>query len=395
MGNKDKLFNYLNSLTKPSIQPSKTIDDIKNEVQALQGDNAQKYEPLILLNFTESQIETESIFQKEIIGNESSTVANLIKKFSNSDWVKKGLEYLPTELDENGEPCPFCQQNTITKSVASDIKDYFDETYEKDLNTLKEHLTIYDESVKLITSKGTYKLNPFVLEQETDFDSKYNQAIKILKENKKQIEEKIKTPSQKITLDNSLTAIDSLNELIKSINKTIEDHNKKLDNKKESLNQITTSFWELMRWDYDQTISSYSTEKASSNKKLAVLTAGLKLIDDNITSQNDIILEQQKNTINIQKAIGNINDRLIDLGIDSFSIERHSDNLYKIVRDERESEIFHSLSEGEKMIISFLYFIELCKGKKNATEIGKKKIIVIDDPISSLSHIYIFNWSVN
>lgn len=43
------------------------------------------------------------------------------------------------------------------------------------------------------------------------------------------------------------------------------------------------------------------------------------------------------------------------------------------------------------MIISFLYFLELCRGKKDATEAGKNKIIVIDDPISSLSHIYVFN----
>ena len=43
------------------------------------------------------------------------------------------------------------------------------------------------------------------------------------------------------------------------------------------------------------------------------------------------------------------------------------------------------------MIISFLYFIELCRWKKEATETGKKKVIIIDDPISSLSHIYVFN----
>jgi wobble nucleotide-excising tRNase len=43
------------------------------------------------------------------------------------------------------------------------------------------------------------------------------------------------------------------------------------------------------------------------------------------------------------------------------------------------------------MIICFLYFRELCKGKMNATEVVNKKIVVIDDPISSLSHIYIFN----
>ena len=43
------------------------------------------------------------------------------------------------------------------------------------------------------------------------------------------------------------------------------------------------------------------------------------------------------------------------------------------------------------MIISFLYFIELCRGKKSAGDVGGKKIIVIDDPISSLSHIFMFN----
>lgn len=43
------------------------------------------------------------------------------------------------------------------------------------------------------------------------------------------------------------------------------------------------------------------------------------------------------------------------------------------------------------MVISFLYFIELCKGESTAEKASNKKIVVIDDPISSLSHIYVFN----
>lgn len=43
------------------------------------------------------------------------------------------------------------------------------------------------------------------------------------------------------------------------------------------------------------------------------------------------------------------------------------------------------------MIISFLYFCELCRGKRSATETKKKRIAIIDDPISSLSHIFVFN----
>ncbi|MEZ0130006.1 AAA family ATPase [Flavobacterium sp. LBUM151] len=64
---------------------------------------------------------------------------------------------------------------------------------------------------------------------------------------------------------------------------------------------------------------------------------------------------------------------------------------YQIVRNDENVKVFHTLSEGEKMIISFLYFIEQCRGKKNAGEVNKKRIVVIDDPISSLSHVYVFN----
>ena len=42
-------------------------------------------------------------------------------------------------------------------------------------------------------------------------------------------------------------------------------------------------------------------------------------------------------------------------------------------------------------MISFLYFSEWCKGESIADRIVNKKIIVIDDPISSLSHIHVFN----
>ena len=52
------------------------------------------------------------------------------------------------------------------------------------------------------------------------------------------------------------------------------------------------------------------------------------------------------------------------------------------------------MSEGEKTIITFLYFIELCLGVIPETN-GKRRIkfIVIDDPISSLSLNYIYEIS--
>ena len=110
-----------------------------------------------------------------------------------------------------------------------------------------------------------------------------------------------------------------------------------------------------------------------------------------INTQKNTIAQLQKQTVNIDEAIGRINTTLLDIGITGFQIEKDEEHFYKITRDEKNENVFVSLSEGEKMIISFLYFIELCKGKKSSSEIDRKKIIVIDDPMSSLSNIYVYN----
>jgi wobble nucleotide-excising tRNase len=390
-GKKETLLNYILDADKPLKKPDKSTNELKKEVEALKGESAQRYSTIPTINFTEDQIETNLLFQKEIIGNENSTVAELIKKLKNSDWVKKGLEFLPDEIDDTGKQCPFCQEKTITKTVVNNIKDYFDESYEKDLNEIERMFVDYGNAVNSLPSKESYNSYPLIKENQTDFDNKYNAVIRILGDNKKKIEDKQRTPSKKITIVNSAETIKNLNLYVADINKKINEHNQKIDNKEESIKQIKMIFWNIMRWDYDQTLTTYLKEKKDAEKKIADTSQKISTIEKSIKMQNETIREQQKNTVNIEKAITSINNGLTDLGLDDFRIEKHSENLYKIVRGSQDSDTFQTLSEGEKMIISFLYFIELCRGKKSATDVGRKKIIVIDDPISSLSHIFIFN----
>lgn len=60
-------------------------------------------------------------------------------------------------------------------------------------------------------------------------------------------------------------------------------------------------------------------------------------------------------------------------------------------KNQDDDNIFRSLSEGEKTLIAFLYFLEKCRGKDRRDDIDTRdKLIVIDDPISSLSNNYIF-----
>lgn len=390
-GSKDNLFNHIQGLTKPTIKPTKSIDDLKNEVQTIMGENAQKYAYVPKITFSSSNIETEKIFDKQIVGNENSSVSELITKLGNSDWVKSGLKYLPEEPFEENVDCPFCQEKTISNELIENIKNYFDASYEADIKSIKTFLEEYSQAIQQIPNKTIFEANPKFETFKQDFEIKFSAFNQLIKSNKKKIEEKAKNPSVPITLENSTNLLEEVNEVISKINASILEHNDKIDKKATVKTEIKKTFWQIMRWDYDQTISSYLSDKGTSKTKTDLLNTAIKDFDKTILEQKSIISEQQKQTVNIEKAIANINDGLIDLGITDFKIEDHEENLYKIVRGENKERVFRSLSEGEKMIISFLYFLEMCRGKQDATETGKKKIIVIDDPISSLSHIYVFN----
>ena len=249
----------------------------------------------------------------------------------------------------------------------------------------------YSQTIQAVPTKSLFEANPKFEIHKKDFEIKYNAFIKVIDSNQKLIEDKIKTPSVPLTLNSSIKELEELNEIIQKINTLVSEHNKNIDQKENVKSNIKNTFWKIMRWEYDQTITSFNSDKATSISKIGTLEVALNENESKIAAQNTIASQQQKQTVNIEEAITNINNGLVDLGITDFEIKKHSENLYKIIRGENQEKVFRSLSEGEKMIIRFLYFIELCSGKKEATETAKKKVIVIDDPISSLSHIYIFN----
>lgn len=100
-------------------------------------------------------------------------------------------------------------------------------------------------------------------------------------------------------------------------------------------------------------------------------------------------------TTNVDQSVDNINEWLRILGLKGFELvkEEGAVPLYRLQRPAQNSDVFKSLSEGEKTLISFLYFLEVCNGDLN-TEGGNLKgerIVVIDDPISSLSHNYVYD----
>jgi len=416
---KSAFFNKFLSVKKPSNKPKRTIEELKEEAQKIQGAGAKIYDDndiqKILFDF--SAAESDPILSEVIIGNENSTVAAFIKQLKNSDWVKLGLQYLPEIKQELGAEqkntkCPFCQKETITPEFYIQIKNYFDDVYEKKIEKLKELEDQYWSAWSSIPREDIYLDNPFIKNKEKEFKLLYKNLYEKLRKNWSAIKEKREdAPAKIFDLELSSPEVEALNKFFEEIIAEIRVHNKKVRNKNKHKKEITNEFWEIMRWEYDPTIAAFTTQKKSFDEEIKLLKIEIKKLESDKQDQTKIIEDSQKETVNIDGAIININSRLRDLGIDGFEIGKASVDLqkldsdrkvignrklefYKLKRDTGANEDqFKTLSEGEKTIISFLYFLELCKGKESESEIAIKKIIVIDDPISSLSHLFIFNVS--
>lgn len=391
MGQKDKLFSHLVTIQKPTSEPERVIKQIKEEVEALKGDTAQPQPMLPTLEFNIHEVESDQLFGKSVVGNDNSTVAGLIEKLGNSDWVKRGLEYIPEHVPPNGEPCPFCQETTITPKLAESIRGYFDGAYQADINQIEAMQARYSKARSALIGLDSYTNHQFAEGKITSIAKKYQSLTEILDRNITTIETKLKNPGSLQQLKDSTQAVELFNEEIGSVNAGIQAYNEKLKHRDQTLEALKDEFWSLMRWQYDQTINRYQRDLASANSTLTEIDAEFKQIESSIVVERNRVEKAQKETVNVDEAVNAVNSGLLDLGIDDLKIAKHSESLYRVVRGSDSKDAFHTLSEGEKMMISFLYFCELCKGRQSAADTETTKIAVIDDPISSLSHVFIFN----
>lgn len=383
----EDLFNYIRNIEKPSTT-IKEIDKIKNEV-LLMSDESNILDELPLLKFDAENIEQNSLLQKAIVSSGNSNFSSFIKQIGNSDWVQSGMRYISYE--SNSEVCPFCQQKINKQNLLEKLTACFDESYKQDKNSLDACLSSYNTLKQSLKKYPEFDTLSLLNDLKGKYSLAYNALNACIQNNTTYLENKIKTPSEIVSLTDSSIFLNELNSIILEANRRIKDFNEKIKKKEETLDNLKNDFWNNMRNEYDSQISNFINNENQYLRNKQIIETQIKTNEDAIIQQKSIIVEKQKDVVNRQDAIDNINIGLTNLGIDSFSIESYDDALYQIKRGEESNNVFKSLSEGEKMIISFLYFIEECKGKKSADESEKKKIVVIDDPISSLSHIYVFN----
>lgn len=390
-GNKDTLFNHLISIKKSEETITYSIDDLKKEALELQGETTK--EALIdPIHIAFSDIEKSPLFTKVIVGKKDSIVAELIDKLQNSSWVEEGIGYV--HFTEENAKCPFCQQKTISQELFKQINDFFDESYKSDKNELEELLSQYNTELQRVKVEiDKVKSSRFMQSFINELDLCIEKLYAIVSDNSNLMDGKIKNSGISIELKSTNEYEEIINAIISKANAKISEFNDKIEHVQESMESIKDKFWKLKRKEYDSVVLLYNAALDRKKSYESEYNTKLRDITKDEKIQKDIISDNKKKTVNIDEAVDNIKKALVDIGITDFTLEKYSEDntLYHLKREESSGNVFKTLSEGEKMVISFLYFVEMCKGETKVESSKTNKIVVIDDPISSLSHIYVFN----
>lgn len=333
--------------------------------------------------------EAIKLMQEPVMPASSTQFSALIQKIGNADWVRQGQHYIHDDV------CPFCQQSFNVMAFSRELIQMFDESYQTSLGTLSQAAErLAQDCDNLAEFERRVATHAFVDEGSPILSlvKTVNKGVQILLQ---QFLNKLKEPSQAITPENIQSALSSLQNEVDAFNTRVRENNLLAENFGQEKRTLSADVMAHLRricdeffTERDRQLGELQNEVDTRLREVGILAAGKKTLDDETNTLTGQLSDIQP-TINI------INANLRLLGITGFEIICHDDEmkLYRLRRgnEPEKAEVFKSLSEGEKTIVSFLYFIESCSGSLTPETVNpENKLIVIDDPISSLSHNYIY-----
>lgn len=337
--------------------------------------------------FEWSDQDGSALLEQKIAGSSEVSLSELVEKLGNEDWVQTGRQYL------HGADglCPFCQQKAPV-DLAKQLEDMFDDRYTEQVEELKRLATAYSswaQSARETTGGWSAESTPYLDE------AAYQKALGSLNTttgaNEKLLEQKLRAPSEAVTVSTSSAPVEALNAVIREANAKIDAHNRLVESQKVEKPKLAKDCWTyLADVLLHEELVEYGKKSAGLQKGVDATEKKMEEASTAIGKLDGEVRDLQRSVESSQPVIDEINGLLERSGFTSFHIFNSTvlDDGYMLARNGVPLDE-HSLSEGERTFIAFLYYYFRLNGRENTATSGKI-LAVIDDPISSLDSDVLF-----
>ena len=337
---------------------------------------------------TYGSLSGKDLLDRMVVSSSDTPFTKFIKALGDtaSDWVRDGHTHYAGAASGK---CPYCQQK-LPANFETDIAATFDAQYQQDIRDLGQFQTVYERETSEIVR--VLQANASDVMPTIDLTA-YQEKLALLESNfeinRQRIDEKVKVPSKIISLEDTDTLLLEIGAMIDEINKQIKANNDVVSAKRSSKTKCKTEIMQYLAFMLAADVKSYQDEVARLQKEINDVTEHGKKLKKELGELTTQISAFNKHNANIEAAIDSINKILKDSGFQGFSISAKAgvENVYEVIRED--GSIAENLSEGERNFISFLYFYHQVRGSMSSEEL-KEKIVIIDDPVSSMDSTALF-----
>jgi wobble nucleotide-excising tRNase len=331
--------------------------------------------------------DTNPILSKRVIGKDDVDIAAMIKKLGNSDWVRAGRLF----YDANGRICPFCQQGT-KEAFAQSLNEYFDDTFELDSKAIDDLIANYkSDSTRLQQQTALAITTPCKFLDVDALKAQKDLLDSRVATNLQELATKKKEPSQIVQLQSIADVVLAIRGHIQAANALVCEHNRVVANLATERRALTSQVWKyLLETELKGDLEQYKSKRDSLDKAIKAMDQQIQLAALEKSEKTAILRSLEKQTTSIQPTIDGINNVLSSFGFQGFSVAKADQGTsYRLVRSGG-ADARATLSEGERNFLTFLYFYHLLKGSTSDSGMTTDRVVVFDDPVSSLDSDILF-----
>ena len=359
------------------------IEELRRLYDSAYSDTAKRYPRFATIADTSvlDTLEGRDILTTAIVNSADTELAGFLRGIGATEWMRQGHEEYSRQA---GEKCPYCGQG-LPADFEQIFIDSFDTRYQDNLRRLDAFLALYKQTANDLF----VPLQNLPSEVYPQIDTKpYTDKLAVLKaaiqSNIEAIKAKTEDPASTAVLSDISPILDELAGMIKEFNALIDANNAIVDAGPKKRNECTDLVFSLLAFHLKDVIAAYQQSDTEMQKELDGLEAEIKKHTEALENIKATLISLRKNTVETETAKDSINNMLRDTGMQGFSLQpkRGVDYVYEVRRPD--GTIADNLSEGEKNFIAFLYFYHLVYGSDSADGDTREKIVVIDDPVSSM-----------
>lgn len=337
------------------------------------------FEPLYTL-------EESEILKKVIVGKADVDISHLITKLGSDSWFRQGVDF----IEQSDGVCPFCQRR-LEKDFLDKIAEYFDETYliavQKIDEISKEYVRISDKVLSEVH---------MIIEGASDFidldelKTAYHQLKSVIDENRNLLFKKKNAPNIVVHLSSTREFSDAVIQILDAANEAVAKYNERIEHIKDERVILSGKVWKYILTNLNAEVLAYLKKKEELEKSIHSATVAIKSIENDIADKSRLLRSLEQRLTSIVPTANGINTLLKNYGITGFSLKvDEAKRSYQFIR-ENGMPAFDSLSEGERNFVTFLYFMYSLQGNTDESGHNDDKVVVIDDPVSSLDNDVLF-----